>query len=350
MIGVSTLVLAAMLSTVASAAGTPITSANAAQVKLITSLKGHAQPVFSLAFSPNNHLLASGSIDHTARLWDMSTWTPKFTLNGHSAQVVDVAFTAEGATLETVGYDPAIRLWDTSNGQSTATQQKTSDGTDALHVSNLVVVFSADGETLAYGTDDGPNIFLWDMKASTQKTIQTNYSQSEGGYAGPSALAFSPDGKTLASTASDNTIQLWNVADGTLAATAAGPQGAIYSAALAFSTDGKTLASVDTNNSSIQLWDVSDLKNIKTGTLITSSDSGGSQARLSFSPDGSVLAASIYEKNVRLIDTKSGQILATLSPVDSDKDVAALAFSSDGRWLACGTLSGAVELWGIPAP
>jgi WD40 repeat protein len=79
------------------------------------SLTGHARPVMSVAFSPDGQTLATGSADHTVRLWDVATRRQiGHPLTGHTDAVTSVAFSPDGKTLATGEFDGIARLWDVS--------------------------------------------------------------------------------------------------------------------------------------------------------------------------------------------------------------------------------------------
>jgi WD40 repeat protein len=169
-------------------------------------------PVSCLAFSPDGKTLAAGSYDKTINLWDVTSGKKTRTLEGNTGtgSVHSVAFSPDGKTLASACQDnsgsqdnpPAshggmIRLWNVSSGQNTATLQD--------HA-GLVwsVAFSPDGKTLASGNHD-KTIRLWDV-TSGKNTATLK------GHTGPvHSVAFSPDGKTLASGSCDSTIKLWDV-------------------------------------------------------------------------------------------------------------------------------------------
>ena len=111
--------------------------------------------VYSVAFSPDGRILASGSRDKTVRLWDMTTRQQLRTLAGHTSVVWSVAFSPDGRTLASGSADKTIRLWNAATGEQCAILT----GHTAPVKS---VAFSPDGITLASGSEDS-TVRLWDL-------------------------------------------------------------------------------------------------------------------------------------------------------------------------------------------
>jgi hypothetical protein len=150
------------------------------------------------------------------------------------------------------------------------------------------------------------------------------------------ALAFSPNGKTLASAGQDQTIRLWNLADGE-SRELRGHDASLT--ALAYSRDGKRLASAGRDGKVI-IWDPVSGKLLQ--KLI-----GHERTVLgiSFSPDGKYLASACYDQTVRLWDVESGQ---TLCQVEAHNDaVSCISFSPDGKTLATGGHDWMVKVWSV---
>ena len=285
---------------------------------------GHTGTVLSVAFSPDNQLLASGSVDGTIKLWDAVSGKELKTLTGLMGEINSVAFSPDSKTLASGSWDKTIKLWDVVSGK----EIKTLKG----HTNRVFsVAFSPNGKMLASASSD-KTIKLWDIVSGGElKTLSghTDFVNS---------VAFSPDGKTLASGSSDKTIKLWDVVSGKEIKTLDGHTDQI--SAVVFSPNGKTLASASSDKT-IKLWDVVSGKAIKTLTgheeIIWS---------VAFSPDGKTLASGSWDKTVKLWDAASGSEIKSLGGAESSKFLP-VAFSPDGKLIASGTLNNQVKAWNI---
>jgi WD40 repeat protein len=289
---------------------------------------GHQNLVLSIAFSPDGKTLASGSYDHTIRLWDVATHRPVgVPLTGHLGSVNSVAFSPDGKTLASGSYDHTIRLWDVATHRSL----------DALltgHQNAVVsVAFSPDGRTLASGSYDH-TIRLWDV--ATHRPLGVPLAGHENAV---TSVAFSPDGKMLASGSRDKTIILWNVVTHQpLGAPLTGHQDSVNS--LAFSPDGKMLASGSWDKTII-LWDVGTHRPL--GAPLT----GHQDAIVSvvFSPSGKTLASGSQDERILLWDVATRPPLGSPPLTSHGASVKSVAFSSDGKTLASGSEDKTIRLW-----
>ncbi|MFD4522922.1 helix-turn-helix domain-containing protein [Streptomyces sp. NPDC058470] len=243
------------------------------------------------AYSPDGKLLATADADHTVRLWDVADRRIVATLTGHREAVFSVAFAPDGRTLASAGSDGTIRLWDVATRRQLTALTGHEGGV-------FSVVFAPDGRLLASAGSDG-TIRLWDV--ATRRPLATLTGHTDFA----NDVAFSPDGRTLASAGDDLTVRLWDVAARRLSATLTGHTGAVRS--VAFSPDGGQLASSG-NDGTIRLWDVRRHRFVAALTGHTSSVRG-----IDFSPDGRMLASSGSDRTVRLWDVAERRLWASLT-------------------------------------
>ncbi|MEH2446124.1 MAG: serine/threonine-protein kinase [Nostoc sp.] len=228
--------------------------------KVLASLSGHFQAVKSVAFSPDGKILATASDDKTIKLWQIETLEEICTLLGHSHAVKSVAFSPDGQILASGSWDKTIKLWDVNTG----TEIYTMTG-HRLQVNS--VAFSPQGKLLASASYDR-TIRLWQIPAleSSHKEFQNRPCYSLLGTLSGHAwavltVAFSPDGKILATGSDDNTIKLWEVNSGQLICTLVGHSWSVV--AVAFTADGETLLSASCDKT-VKLWRVSTAEEIVT--------------------------------------------------------------------------------------
>ncbi|NQE37420.1 AAA-like domain-containing protein [Microcoleus asticus] len=204
--------------------------------------------------------------------------------------------------------------------------------------SNVVisVAFSPDGKTLASASSD-KTIKLWNLQSQKPIATLTGHSNSVR------SIAFSPDGKILASASYDHTIKLWHLETQTQVTTLTGHSNQVYS--VAFSPDGKALACASGDNT-IKLWHLESQKPIATLT-------GHSNKVLSvaFSPDGKTLASASSDHTIKLWHLESQKPITTL--IGHSNSVLSVAFSpvgaslrsGIGKTLASASFDSTIKLW-----
>jgi WD40 repeat protein len=299
------------------------------RVALVKTEVRRQNPSLHLAFSPNGAKLATtdwavpgGATPVT--IWDVNSGKCLGQYPGHRDRTDDLLFTAGGRWLA-IAAGPTIRCWLLEGEKEPPALAGHKDEAWA-------VAFALDGDLLASGSDDDDfeTIKLWDPKCGRM---------IRGWFGGPgttAALAFSPDGRILASAhlVLEDNVRLWDVASGKLLATLKGHTARART--LAFHPHGKLLASAGSDKS-IRLWDVE-----KRSRRRTLHGHTGTIHQLVFAPDGRQLASAASDGTVRLWDVAGGRILRTLAGPEKFTSV---AFSPDGRTLAGADEDGSITLW-----
>jgi WD40 repeat protein len=250
--------------------------------KALAALTGHKDHVCAVAFSPDGKILATGSYDHTAKLWDAGTSKERRTLTGHRGVVTSVAFSRDGRLLATGSVDTDVHLWDTDSGEKIATLSGHSSWVNA-------VVFTRKDKLLSASSDN--TVRLWTRQGQnwTDKTLAT---LKEGEVR---SLALSPDERLLAIGVRYGVIQVIDLASTKTLAHWKGHASDVWS--LAFSPDGKTLASGNGDwdkPGQVKLWDAASWKEKAvlphTGEVLS----------VAISPDGKTLAAGSWDRTIKL--------------------------------------------------
>ncbi|MCL2710429.1 MAG: serine/threonine protein kinase [Planctomycetaceae bacterium] len=163
-------------------------------------LRGHADAIDRLSFSPDGTKIVTTSFDSTARIWDAESGTLLQTLE-HSDRVYSANFSPDGTRIVTSGRDPTIRIWDAESGeelQSLSQHQDTGGFT----------IFSPDGERIV--TVGGDRIIrIWGVESETiVRTLD--------GHDGTCYAVFSPDGQRIVSSGGDWTARIWDIESGAM--------------------------------------------------------------------------------------------------------------------------------------
>ncbi len=292
--------------------------------------------VGSIAFSPDGTILAAWHwVEGAVLLWDAQTLELVGKVKDDMESIKSIAFSPDSTLLALGGND--ISLWEVA-GQSRVGVMRT-----PTTWSVMSVAFSPDGKTLA-SSGSGENVIrLWNVQTQQQIGALIGHNQNNVW-----AVAFSPDGRLLASGGwrGDETIRLWDVETQKQVGELIGHLH--ITNYLAFSPDGQILASAGGwLDKAVYLWDVQTQTQI--GVLGGLSAHVGSVA---FSPNGRLLASTVnWDNTIYLWDVERQEQIGVLKGHDAtdEGNPDRVAFSPDGTWLACGGDNG-VELWEVNLP
>jgi RNA polymerase sigma factor (sigma-70 family) len=345
--------------------------------------KDLARGITALAVSADGKLLASADNNKTLRLWDLKKRRLLRSMVGTNARCL--AFTPDGKTLISGGdgYDRSIRLWDVTTGKERRRfLWHKREVSSILYVPDGQALISTDrSEGKIYTTDlatgavlralecskipkgawggapdalaiaPGARVLAWGETLQWENPQRWTYRlrlidlatgkdlrQLLGHEKGTIALAFSPDGKVLASASWDRTIRLWNVGTGKELCKITRTHS--DTRRLVFAPDGKTLASIG-GDSTIHLWEVATGKELqrREGHL-------GGVGSVAFSPDGRIVASCSFGDQpplVRLWDAATGKPLRALSGHKSY--MRSVAFLPDGKGLVSSSCDGTLRAW-----
>lgn len=350
---------------------------NLADGKEINRSPGHPNTVCTTCITPDGRYVASTDFyDRDVRLWEIATGKEVRRFRGHEKGCVEIVFSPDGKLLASSSYDKTVRVWDTASGREVAkldqfaqpiwhlrfgadnstlavtpyavgeitlfnvkSKKTISSHSRDQNLALSTLIRHPDGRLLAisqqfdFSDKASPNrvaVVVWDVRAN--RPVQ----RFEGLYGTLTCAVLSPDGRTLATRASDGAIHFWEMATGRqqIQIDEGRPSGQPGTQFFAFSPDGTTIASACQNEPRIYLW------NVATGKLISSFPAHSRPMNtVEYTPDGKTLVTGSQDSTLMSWDmtlpNRHGELpVVALTEQERAKHWDSLAGSSKSAFLS----------------
>jgi eukaryotic-like serine/threonine-protein kinase len=300
--------------------------------KLFTAYRKHSAAVLHIAWSPDGKKIASASSDKTVHIWSATSKNPTLIYRNHTKPVSAVDWSPDGSRIVSGSWDTTVQVWHVQTGRKLLTYRGFSREVSA-------VAWSPDGKYIASGS--------WDTTVQVRQAESGSRLFTYSGHTTPvHAVAWSPalsdGGRRIASASGadvntdvDNTVQIWNALTG--------DNPFIYRDhfyfvnAVAWSPDGRKIASAsaDTN---VQVWSAATGSNVLTYRGHT-----GKVNAVAWSPNGKLIASASDDRTVQIWDATTGETIFTYR--GHAKEVSSVAWSPNGLRIASAGYDTMVHVW-----
>ncbi len=293
----------------------------AADGRLLYTLKGHTGSVTSATFSPDGKYIVTSSKDNTARIWKAGNGELMYQLKGHRDWVTVASFSPDGKYVLTASWDSTAKLWDAGTGKLVYDLK----GHDAPL---SAATFSANGTMIITGSRNG--------MARIWKTMDGRLSHQLKGHTGAvNAAKFSPDGKYVITASEDGTAKTWDASDGKLLFNIKAHNAAVNDAV--FSADGKYIVTCS-SDSTAKVWLAAD------GTLLH--ELKGHQGPLKsvvYDRECRHILTSSTDNTAKIWDPLNGKLLHSLQGHSNWVNTA--VFSPDGKFIVTSSSDNTAKIW-----
>ncbi len=324
-----------------------VTLIRMSDISVVRKIGDHEQAVYSVAFSPDSKRLVTVSRDVTSRVWDVETGKEISRLQLDNPGVAAATFSPDGQSVATCtwymtgeGDDRQVHgvvwIWDAATGKVKTRKDVGIKPLDSI-------AWSTDGKTLAVGSWDGL-VHVLDENVNEIKTLTV---PDEGIYTAVIAVAISPDGRRIVAGSKDRTTRVWDVADGELIATATGHEGFVNEVQFVGDANHLLTASVD---GTIRSWLIEESVEESGSTIHSAKPLQimrghlGSVSALAIAPDNETVVSGGRDHTIRFWNgsaTYGGRV--TMHP--DIEGTYATVFSPDGDWLYVACHDGQVRVF-----
>lgn len=298
-------------------------------------LTGHRRAASEVVFAPDGRTMFSVGEDHTLRVWDVAARRQTAEKRDHDTWLRTLAITPDGRTLATGGDDGRVVLWDAATAAPI--------GALAAHTGPVGhVAFDGAGRRLATASDDG-SVRVWDLGSDGRATSVTSIAARR---AAAKAVAISPTTALLAVAYADGVVALLSAADGAPLATFTGhvdPKTGTGAAGVAFSPDGRYLATGG-EHTTVILYEVASRAEV---ARYTHGNQWGNVISLRFSADSRTLATAGVGRAIMLWDVEHRVARGRLQ--GRGPNTYTLAFEPGGGRLVSAGEAGMITFWDSPA-
>ncbi len=304
---------------------------------------GHTGGVNSVAFSPDGKRIVTGSMDKTAKVWNVQTGEALLTLKGHTDYISAVAFSPDGTKIVTGSHDKTAKVWDAQTGHELLSVKGRTEGISSISFSvddgkmHVEIDASKTGVESVGFSPDGKNIVTGCLDAMKVWDAQTGHEllAVKGAANGISSFSFSPDGTRIVTGSWDGAAKVWDAQTGHKMLTLNGHASRVSS--VCFSPDGTKIVTGSDDNTA-RIW------NAQTGkSLLSLKGHTGGVSSVAFSPDGKRVVTGSSDKTAKVWDTQTGHEALTFKGYTDG--VSSVAFSPDGKNIVTNSNNNTAGIW-----